>query len=113
MPRAPGRLQAKQGIPQAVEQQIPSTHWPEAHSPGAGAGLPRGRFTWQVPPEQKNPVWHCEASVQRVPQEAPMQTLGAQLRVLPGMQVPVPSQLRAPCSVAPVQLPGTHWVPAG
>ena len=42
-----------------------------------------------------------------------MQTLGAQLRVLPGMQVPVPSQLRAPCSVAPVQLPGTHWVPAG
>jgi hypothetical protein len=113
VPAAPGRLQAKQGIPQAVEQQTPSMHWFEAHSPAAVQVCPVGRLTWQVPPEQKNPAWHCVASVQRVPHEAPMQTLGAQLRLLPAMQVPLPSQLRAPCSVAPVQLPGTHWVPAG
>jgi hypothetical protein len=42
-----------------------------------------------------------------------MHRLGAQLRVAPGSQAPLPSQVRAACSVAPLQLPGTHSVPAG
>ena len=86
---------------------------PEPHSTAIPQRSPAARSIRQLPPSQKNPVWQSLWFMQRVPQELPMQTLGAQLCALAARQVPAPSQVRAPVSVAPVQLPGTQTVPAG
>jgi hypothetical protein len=69
-----------------------------------------------MPELQKKPVRHWLSRVQVVPQEAPMQTLGLQASVTPGVQVPVPLQVLAAVSVAmlatTLQPPGAQMVPA-
>jgi hypothetical protein len=70
-------------------------------------------LTWQLPPSQTNPIWQSALVMHRAPQELPWQTVARQARELPGWQTPDPSQVRAEYSVEPLQLPGTHSVPAG
>jgi hypothetical protein len=55
--------------------------------------------------------WHCELTVQLTPQLAPAHRNGAQLDANPAVQLPVPLQVLAPVSVAPLQLPAAHTVP--
>jgi hypothetical protein len=45
------------------------------------------------------------------PQTPPTQGYGEQLCVLPGTQVPSPSQLEGCVALVPTQLPGAHTVP--
>ena len=113
VPTEPARLQAWQAWLQAVAQQTPSTQVALAHWRAMVQAMPFGRLLRQVPPSQKNPDWQSVCAVQVEAQESPMQTLGAQLRMLPAVQVPAALQVLAANSVEPVQRPGAHWVPAG
>jgi hypothetical protein len=61
---------------------------------------------------QKNPVRHWASLVQAVPHDPFWQVCGAQLRVTPALQAPLPSQVLAAVSVDPLQLPGAHSLPA-
>jgi hypothetical protein len=74
--------------------------------------VPWARLGRQEVDSQKAPVRHCASEVQAVPQEPWSQTSGAQLREVPGRQRPLPSQVRAPSSIDPLQLTGEHSLPA-
>ena len=87
--------------------------WPLAHSRSAVHAVPNARRSWQVLPEQKKPLWQSFWLAQVEAHEPLVHTLGAQLRVEPGWQVPLPSQVLAACSVPPAQLPGPHSLPTG
>jgi hypothetical protein len=113
LPTWPATAQEKQLCPQAAEQQTLSKQLPVPHWTAAVQGWATVRFTLQVPASQKKPVWQSLSLVHWVPQELPMHRLGAQLFEAALRQVPLPSQVRAANSVALLQLPGTHSVPAG
>jgi hypothetical protein len=57
------------------------------------------------------PVWQSRSAPHTVPHELPAQALGAQLRVVPAWQTPLPSQVRAADSSALLQVPGEQMVP--
>jgi hypothetical protein len=98
---------------QAVEQQILSAQKPVPHCSFMSHLAPWSRLTRQVPPSQKNPVWQSAWTAQAAPHESPMHTAVPQLLLAPGLQTPLPSQLLAAFSVAPVQPPFPQTVPAG
>jgi hypothetical protein len=70
--------------------------------------MPFGRLLRQVPLSQKNPDWQSVCAEQLDAHESPMHMLGAQLRMLPGVQAPAALQVLAAYSVEPVQRPGAH-----
>jgi hypothetical protein len=97
---------------QAVAQQILSAQCPPAHCSSIAHAAPWSRLIRQVPASQKKPAWQSPWTAQGAPHELSMHTAGAQLFELPAWQTPAPSQVLAACSVATLQLPGAHSVPA-
>jgi hypothetical protein len=112
VPTLPLRLHAWQLWPQAVSQQTPSTQTPLVHWPAWVQAMPFGRLLRHMFTSQKNPDWQSAAPLHTEAHESPVQTLGAQLRDPPAMQVPAAVQVLAAYSVDPVQRPAAHTVPA-
>jgi hypothetical protein len=112
VPRLLLMLQAKHRSVQAVPQQMPLVQYPVAHCSGTVQAAPIARLLRQAPLSQKKPTWQSALVAHTVPHELPAQLFGVQARELPGWQTPLPSQVRAADSSAPVQLPGAQMVPA-
>ncbi len=115
VPALPVTLQAWQ-VPQlALVQQTPSTQLLLSHSPALAQAWP-GRLRPHVPSVQNLPGAQSEFPAHTVTQAVPaaLQASGEQDWVPAGLQVPLPSQLRASVAVTvPVGHDcGAHWVPA-
>lgn len=114
VPALPETLQAWQAAQLALEQQTPSTQFPLSHSPGPTQSWP-GRLRPQEPLLQTFPDEQSALVLQTETQAVPVLALhanGTQVCVAAGLQVPLPSQVRARVSVAePVGQEGpAHWV---
>ena len=119
VPALPGRLQAWHVPPQALPQQTPSTHWPEAHSAAEAQPSPLARRGVQVPALQKAVSLqsalsaHPDRQLAPVPlhQVAPHSEVGS-LAAAWGEQVPsFPARLQAsqvPAQPPLQQTPSTH-----
>jgi hypothetical protein len=115
LPAWPATLQAWQ-VPQlALVQQTPSTQLLLSHSVPAAQAWP-GRLRPHAPSVQNLPGAQSELLAQTVTQAVPaaLQASGEQGCVAAGLQVPLPSQVRARVAVTvPVgQEGGAHCVPA-
>jgi hypothetical protein len=113
VPPLPAALQTWQ-LPQlADEQQTPSTQLPLSHSVPAPQSWP-SRLSPQAPLLQNllgaQSLLPAQTATQAVPLAA--QANGAHGWVTAGLQVPLPSQLRASVSVPAEQAGPTHCVPA-
>ena len=89
---------------EAVEQQVPSTQLPEPHSLAA-LQLAPSAFLPHTPSMHWFGATHCEGTVHELKQSVPplLQVNGAQARLVPATQMPVP--LHDPAEVA---LPPLH-----
>jgi hypothetical protein len=95
---------------QAVAQQTPCAHWLLAHSAPVVHAVPLV-FLVHTPPMQTLGVLQSASTVQVVLHAPVLQAKGSQLVVVAAWQVPVPLQLRADVSVAPVQVAVAQLVP--
>ncbi|MEN9798180.1 MAG: hypothetical protein RL653_1876 [Pseudomonadota bacterium] len=110
VPSAPARLQARQVPVQAVLQQTPSTHWPEAHARDSVQATPSARRGRQAPASQKCPGRQAGSAAQLEGQfpELPAQASAPHAPWLPGGRtVQVPSST-APREAAQVSHPPAH-----
>jgi hypothetical protein len=95
---------------QAVAQQTPCAHWLLAHSAPVVQAVPLV-FLVQTPLMQTLGLLQSVLTVQVVLHAPALQANGSQLVVVAVWQVPVPLQLRAEVSVAPLQLAVAQLVP--
>ena len=96
----------------ALTQHRPSTQLPLVHWLPSVQVDPEDRRATQVPSWQKFPLEQSAFPAQAVAQEEPLQTKRPQLRVEPGMQTPLPSQVAMPVSVPPLQVREPQDAPA-
>jgi hypothetical protein len=113
VPSRPLWLQLTQGPLQAMLQQNPSAQKPEAHWVASLQIAPAGRLP-QLPFTQFTFAAQSASDAQVVTQALVLgsQLNGAQMVAGPGVQLPLPSQMRIPPTDAPSQVPAWQTVPA-
>ncbi len=111
-PRASGPAQDRHGPVHADSQHTPSAQNPDRHSEAAPQLCPLD-LRPQLPAVHVRPGTQSSAPEQRVRQALPTHRYGAQATVLPGRQVPDPSQVAADVRTSAAQAAGEHTVPAG
>jgi hypothetical protein len=103
VPTAPSILHDRHLSLHAWLQQTPSAQNPDMHCASLSQTAAISFLMRQVPPSHQNPAWQSAFIAHGAPQVSSTQTAGAQLLVIAGKQVPMPSHRAAARSVAPSQ----------